>query len=741
MTIRSLRRRAGGPNSLSAPLFRSLLVLAISVSSARAGYDLAPWAADTHPSDAAKTHVENVTEGPHKYTINQGGTMDGENCRTPLSVGMDGSNNAPMDKTWESNRSVRMENVGTTDVVNPWLSNGRNNFRNMKEIVTNAMAGCETPRDKALAIYWNKIPYRFHRQGYDGDASDPVRIFNVYGYHVCGSDANIMGRLWKAAGFPKVQPTHLTSHAEAQVYFDGRLNYIDGDQDTYVLLRDNHTIANEQDIVDDHDLMKRTHTMGIFHSDDRGNDEGFASMFSYEGQPEGDRGSRSVKTTMNMTLRPNEAITWRWGALTPIKYAGYSFLPISPYVLCNGLWRVPSGLHQRRDLARRRDVAAANIVNTAGTLTAESGQTGTIVWKIASPYPFVGGRIAPAGSGYSFSFSLDNKAWKPIEGTNLDPHFPTIRAKFSDTSFPPCYQYYLKCELPNGGQLTSLSIENDIQMSALVMPGMVVGQNAFLYTDETSGDRKVRITHDWVERSASKPPAAPPAAVYPTNGGESNGTDIVFQWSPPSDPDADPIADYQFELSERPDMKFPLSPNFQRLISKTGDSGKSQWTLPFPGMLTPDTVYYWHVKAKNKAGVWGPWSEAWSFTAKGCAYPVNVTLDTTTKSGIGTLRWSPNPVGRKPVKYRVYGSDEKGFSVSDTPYTVLIGASKDLTNPFPSNFAGETTDTFLDVVGPGLTLPNANKAYYRVVAVDSNNKRSWSSEYASAPRPFIYSAL
>ena len=208
---------------------------------------------------------------------------------------------------------------------------------------------------------------------------------------------------------------------------------------------------------------------------------------------------------------------------------------------------------------------------------------------------------------------------------------------------------------------------------------------------------------------------------------------------PAQRPDADPIADYQFELSERPDMKFPLSTNFQRLISKTGDSGKARWTLPFPGMLTPETVYYWHVKAKNKTGVWGPWSAAWSFTAKGCAYPVNVTLDTTTNNGIGTLRWSPNPVGRKPAKYRVYGSDEKGFSVSDTPYTVLIGASKDLTNPFPSNFVGETTDTFLDVVGPGLTLPNANKAYYRVVAVDSNDKRSWSSEYASAPRPFVYS--
>ena len=432
--------------------------------------------------------------------------MDGENCRTPLSVGMDGTNNAPMEKTWESNRSLRMENIGTTDVVNPWLSNGRNNFRNMKEIVTEAMAGCETPRDKALSIYWHKIPYRFHRQGYDNDASDPVRIFNVYGYHVCGSDAIIMGRLWKAAGFPKVQPTHLMSHAEAQVYYDDRLNYIDGDQDTYVLLRDNHTVANEQDIMNDHDLVKRTHTMGIFHRDDRANDEGFASMFVYEGKPEGDRGSSPVKTTMNMTLRPNEAITWRWGALNPIKYAGYSFLPISPYVLCNGLWEYRPDFTDDATW-RKGAVATTNIVNTGGTLTATSGQTGTIVWKIASPYPFVGGRIAPAGSGYSFSFSLDNVAWKPVSGTDLDSHFPTIRKSFADTSFPPCYQYYLKCELSGGSQLTSLSMNNDIQMSAMAMPGMVVGDNTFLYTDETSGSRNVRITHDWVERSASNPPS------------------------------------------------------------------------------------------------------------------------------------------------------------------------------------------------------------------------------------------
>ena len=51
----------------------------------------------------------------------------------------------------------------------------------------------------------------------------------------------------------------------------------------------------------------------------------------------------------------------------------------------------------------------------------------------------------------------------------------------------------------------------------------------------------------------------------------------------------------------------------------------------------------------------------------------------------------------------------------------------------------EVAGTSLDVVGVGNSLPNANKAYYRVVAVDEKGKRSGDSDYVEAPRPFLYS--
>ena len=53
-------------------------------------------------------------------------------------------------------------------------------------------------------------------------------------------------------------------------------------------------------------------------------------------------------------------------------------------------------------------------------------------------------------------------------------------------------------------RLRGLRIINDLQMAPLTLPGMGVGKNTFLYTDQSPGDAsRVRLTHQWVERSAS----------------------------------------------------------------------------------------------------------------------------------------------------------------------------------------------------------------------------------------------
>jgi len=675
-------------------------------------------ALDRHPADVTKRHTQEITAGRAEYALVQGGTMDGLNCRSPQGVWQ------PYQQTWESNRSVLMENVGDTDVVNPWLSNGRNDFRSLDEIVARAVKPGMTDAEKARALWWQEVQYRYHFDGDNNELGDPVKVFNVYGHNTCGNDSICLAGEWKKAGL-RVAPARLVGHCVSQVFYDGRWHLMDGDMHSIYLLRDNETVASEQDLVRDHDLIRRTHTQGILQPDRRAGDEWESSIYVFEGKVNGDRNAQG-DTAMTMTLRPGEALEWRWGQLNPVKYHGNRPPPF-PNRLYNGQWVYRPDFTQR--IWRKGATVVDAIKEDSDGLTAEEGRTGVVVWTMRSPYIFVGGKLEVEGAGARFEFSGDGRSWEEV-GSDLDRLF--------GPQGPARYVYYLRCQLSGQARLRKLRITNALQMAPLTLPGMGVGKNTFIYTDQSPGERKVRLTHQWVERSESRPPAASSEPIFPPRRGETEGTDFVFQWKPATDPDGDAIADYHFELSSRADMKWPLSMSFAKLISRTADSGQARYALPGPGLLNPDREYFWRVRAQDDKGMWGPWSETWSFIPRGPAPPLDVTLQFDSSRNVGVLHWTPNPKGRKPVAYRIHASDEKGFSVSDQPYKVTVGVSKKVPSEFHANFVVETPATELEVVGTHLRLPGANKAFYRVVAVDRAGKRSGPSDYAASPRPVIF---
>jgi Putative Ig domain len=57
----------------------------------------------------------------------------------------------------------------------------------------------------------------------------------------------------------------------------------------------------------------------------------------------------------------------------------------------------------------------------------------------------------------------------------------------------------------------------------------------------------------------------------------------------------------------------------------------------------------------------------------------------------------------------------------------------------PPNFVAEVSANEVAVIGAEVKLPNANRAFYRVVAVDEQGKRSGPSDFTEAPRPILYS--
>src|SRR6516165_4261508 len=302
----------------------AVLLLGLMPDDARA-----PWASNHDPSDVPKQHVQEITERHLEYVVVQRGTMDGRNCRSPQGVWQ------PFEQTWESNRSVRMENTGETDVVNPWLVSGQNDFRSLDRIVARAIEPGMTDKEKARALWWQEVQHRFHLEGDNAELLDPVKVFNIYGYNTCGNDSICLAGLWRKLGL-KVAPARLVGHCVTQVFYDGAWHLMDGDMHSIYLLRDNQTVAGEQDLVRDHDLIRRTHTQGILQPERRSGDEWESSIYVFEGDVNGDRNFRD-DTSMSMTLRPGEAIEWRWGHSNPIKYHGTQ-KPRFPDRICNGLW-------------------------------------------------------------------------------------------------------------------------------------------------------------------------------------------------------------------------------------------------------------------------------------------------------------------------------------------------------------------------------------------------------------------
>src|SRR5262245_5667411 len=292
---------------------RTMVLLLLSPA-ALCGEGLVPWNSNRHPTDILKRHVQDITAARAEYRVVQGGTMDGRSCRSPQGVW------TPFEQTWESNRSVRMENAGETNVVNPWLVSGRNDFCSVNSIVARAIEPGMTDKEKAMALWWQQIQHRFHYGGDNNELLSPVKSLNVYGHNTCGNDSICLAGLWKTAGL-KVAPARLVGHCVTQVFYDDAWHLYDGDMHSLYLLRDNETTAGEQDLVRDHDLIKRTHTQGILRQQGRAGDEWESSIYVFEGEVTGDRNADKA-SAMNMTLRPGEALVWRWGHTEPARCFG-----------------------------------------------------------------------------------------------------------------------------------------------------------------------------------------------------------------------------------------------------------------------------------------------------------------------------------------------------------------------------------------------------------------------------------
>ena len=619
--------------------------------------------APTTPGEI-KQHTELVSTSSRTFEIEVGGTTHPENI------------------------VITIENVGDVPVNNPRITvNGKYNWYTLEDLAGEITAGCVTEKEKAMAVfdfvekqtYWWTYPK-------DRTSQNPVRHFNIYGYHICSQAACQFVSLCRTAGV-EARVWEIGHHTVAEARWDGAWHHMDADIGIWYLKDDNLTIASVEELGEHPEWVSRTYKPYRWYLTPGDNRK---TVYKPDSDPAGDvlagyyatMHNNYVQTyydewvykeqTMDLTLRPREKLIRWWkpvlrkhydrkttheppryanGQLvfepdfsryTYEGYAGGGGTGINGNYLMMGVRQDVSSYIKRRNIKYNVEDGKLPAVHVDRLQDPLHDYPSKLTIPMNSPYAIVGGYIdtryykggtlsldrvsleadvdpvfhktTPLWNYYSWAYgmgdcraALDEKMLKdgPMAAYSIKAIY-NISADKKHENQPADYP------LVYGGQsgLDYIKIAVDLQVNPGSLPALSLGRNVVGYTDETRGERLVRITYKWREIYDRHAPSAPENALSPADGAGIRSLAPRFEWSAAGDPDGDEIVNYRFQLSLRPDCAWPLVSTFDRDV-RDGIAFQSP-----KGWLNRKTTYYWRVRAEDAEGNSGPWSKVFSFTTK-----------------------------------------------------------------------------------------------------------------------------
>ncbi len=573
------------------------------------------------------------------------------------------------------NETIIIENIGDKPIVNPRITvDGRYDWFDMTTMSAEVTRGCSTDEEKALAIF-EFIRTNFHHLSSvsDQETLNPVISMNVYGYSNCAFHATAFVSMCRAVGV-KARVWEVWHHTVSEAFYNNAWHMLDTDIGLTHLMDDNRTIASIEQLWADQKVTEgvkekanlsawsgRNKAIYLLYDDVEGG-HAFVSQdgikqrgyryfhddyFSYV-QTGYDRWTY-LPQTMALTLRPNEKIirNWKGGDVyydhkrkkaifershgpetLPIRY-GDGQIVWTPDI---GSSDFPLYLNQNFPPAFEINDGQYPPVHVGFKQNDDYDFLTRTQWRVNSPYTIIGGRLkasvyrggankwdrlsaiitsstgplhktlwsAPKGETGKFDFEVDLDETLYPTGEH-GRHDYTLELLFSaDRGNDPATQTGIE----------SVEMVTDIQVAPNSLPALSRGRNVIRYRDETPGEHQVRITHIWRERNDNNPPSAPAGAIYPSDGGKCKDLTPQFRWNKAKDKDkGDKIANHWISVSFDPQCRWPVA----TAMMKVTDSGKAQWKQP-QGWLNGDTTYYWKVKAQDSRGIWGEWSEVYSFS-------------------------------------------------------------------------------------------------------------------------------
>lgn len=677
-----------------------------------------------------KEQVLNFNQSHQEENVRMGGWLDGENTYSVT--------HSPTYyyQGFQPMISVKMTNKDTSIVKNPRLVfNDRGRWFDLQSIQEECFQSNSTFKEKALGVWTLFKNNRFHLQYPLIETTDltldythegnPVKMLGVYGFGVCYNVSSSIALL------PSNEAVYIESldsygHGVSQFKVGKEEAVIDADIETFYLKLDNKTLASRDDLQNDRYLVRRNQHYGKYNSYNPFMND-YISLF-YGGRNKA-KPNPIKNHTLDFSLRPGESIIYYFSS------AGITYYQKGYYDdnMRNGEFVYEPDFYKtslQNLVSYSNNLSTIRLDGQYPHIHPKDTALAVCIIPIESPFNILDADLV--GNFYRSSiqdslqifFSKDSIHWfsKPIKNevgsfTDQINFFNELDPLYKE----PIYKYYLKFTFHKSSPdavcgINSLQVKTKFLVSRFFLPYLKIGDNNIEYSDSNNGYTNVELDIKWKESFQNNPPDKIAASVYPLDNSHSDSLKFVFSWTVPVDNNGDKIVDYHFQLSDRADMKFPLSPVFDMYLNNENlDSIYPRFQIPEYGLLNAGTRYYWRVRSKDANGNWSEWSDTWSFVARGIMPPNNLKYNI--KNGAVNLSWQYDTLGSKPVSYEVYASNEwHGFSPSESTLIAKV----------------DTSFIALDID----SIPP--KTFYRIIAIDSSHIKSGSSELLSLPYPFIF---
>ena len=439
------------------------------------------------PLSHTRTHTEIVNSSSHAYNLSVKEAADAT----------DG----------ELNLSLKIANVGSTAVRNPHVVvNDVRDWRTIESLLGEILEPGMDEAQKALAIWEFVVANRYHSSSVETGAEphDPIKYLNVYGFGFCDDTASLLSTLWQEAGL-ETRIWNLNGHVVSEVKYDGAYHILDGDLAVFYSLPDG-SLAGLSDIRQDFSLVASFDHHGLVDSRALAYD-----IYPGEAFLEGDDTHFILGSSMDMLLRPDESFEWRWDNIGKFHD---NYLKVEPPAYANGKFTYApdlSGDQFRNYLETEQDIDTTSQRGFPKVHLLPGSLDGHVVIKVSSPYVIVGAALRAevvrqqAGDAINIYASDTPGQWELLGSPDQLGTF-SLTQSLDEWLMPLSktgkYQYYLMIEFqpaeagsPIG--INSLVLETDVQMSPFSLPALKPGENTVQYTDETSKEHWIIITHQW----------------------------------------------------------------------------------------------------------------------------------------------------------------------------------------------------------------------------------------------------